>query len=123
MASVSPAAPGDSALDPQPELGVMGGLVAATGLMSTNGTFIANRSDCKLSIFHFTGVSDADVWNASSSRRPPRNLVAVAWQGDDVDVDHASVTITARGPTASIRFDTDVVGATLDGYLWVLHRS
>ena len=121
MAQVSPTVPGTSALDVNPELGVIGGIVQAAGLMSVSGVQIPNRLDCKLGIFRFTSVSDADTWDSASARKPPRNLVAVAWQGNDVGADHAVPTITARGAAASVRFDTAAGGRA--GWLWVLYRS
>jgi hypothetical protein len=60
------------------------------------------------------------VGNTNTLATGLRGLVAVAWQGDDVDVDEACVYVSDVD-TGTVYFDG--LNPNMEGYIWCLHRN
>jgi len=121
MASKSPTITPAANSTTVPALSVWGGVNAVAAALKTNGTHFANRSGFKLGIWYFADVDDTDVWDNSSTIKPPKHLVAVAWQADQADTDKVGASITAaESGTTSATVTFDAENANSVGWLWTL---
>lgn len=69
---------------------------------------------------HETIIPCNDVGTGETLTTGIPNIVAVAWQADDVSADEASV-FCSNVATGAIDFVCG--GAAIEGYLWVKHRG
>lgn len=109
MAVKNPAVRGDTGFIP-PSLGVFGGQIAQTEVLSTAGSARSNRQAFRLSIHYFADIDDADTWDDA-----PPGVIACAWQADDVSADHV-----ACFPTGDKQITFDAGAADNAGWVWVL---
>lgn len=125
MASQSPTTTRSTAGFVDPGSGLFGGINAVNAALVTNGTQLLNRNGLQLSVFYFADIdATGDVWDASSTTQPPRNVVAVAWQADTANADAVGVTLTIAGTgqtDPTIAFEAE--NANSNGWLWVLHQT
>jgi len=98
------------------------GSLASSEVYSSNGLNYFGRENLRLSIWYFSDIDDADVWDTTTddtlNPKPPKGCVSAAWQPDDVDADMVAVAVT--GPQALL-FNTG--SSNLSGWVWVLSRS
>ena len=123
MGAITPVTDKSTAGFVDPGNGLYGGVNAINASLSTEGTNFLNRNGLQLSIFHFVGVSDTNTWDGTSTIAPPRNIQAVAWQGDDDTDDRSGVTLTTTGAGQTDPVVTWSQGSGGDGWLWVLHQT
>ena len=128
MAAITPVTDKSTAGYVDPSSGLYGGLNAINASMITtatvdNGGILLNRNGLQLSVFHFVGVSDNDTWDGTSTVAPPRNVIVVAFQGDDDTDDRGGVTLTTTGAGQTDPVITFSHGSGGDGWLWVLHQT
>lgn len=107
MAAKNPAVKGETGFYPH-RTTVLGGALASTAVLSASG--VAHKIQ-GLEFFqaYFADIDDGDTWDD-----PPPGVVAVAWQGDDLDADFALCHVVAQG---QIRFDTNAQ-SNLSGWVW-----
>lgn len=89
----------------------------SNNLRSDVDTHYANRNGLKMSIFFFSGITNAtgDTW---ASNIP--GIVAVAWQGADA-TDDAGVPFLETPASGTVRFEMQ--NGSAEGWLWVLHGT
>lgn len=109
MASKNPAVRGETGFIDS-RLGVFGGQIALTDVLSSAGSARSNRKNLRFAIHYFADIDDTDTWDDA-----PPGLVACAWQSDDVSADHVSAFVTGD---AQITFAAGA--ADNAGWVWTL---
>ena len=94
---------------------VWGGVNAGGASLITNGTHFPNAGAFKLDIYFFDAIDNGSTWASGI-----QGIVALAVQGDDIDTDRVSATLTTAA-TGAIEFGSEN-GSTPCWLLVIRHR-
>ena len=103
MAVIDPAVRGDTGFI-DPRLGLLGGQLATTEVLTTDGAARSNRKSLAIHIHYFASVDNDDTWDDA-----PPGLVAAFWGADDVDTDYCSVYVSGD---KQVTFETSGTGVS-----------
>ena len=121
MAAKTPATTGVAAIDSFTEVvgSDLANALEATDVLSTalaagSEAAVQDRRNAALVIEYFTDIDDADTWTTGY-----KNVLAAAWQGDDLDDDFVNAHVL-DGRTGVVTFQVAGAGTNQSGWCWIL---